>query len=721
MLAIYKKEIASYFRSMIGWLFLAVNLFFAGWNFRYYGLIAGYPYIAYVLSAILMIFLLSVPILTMRVFSEEARTRTDQLLYTAPVPVWKIIMGKYLALVTIFTMMVLALCLYPLVLKIYGPIPLGENYMAIFGFWLFGITCIAIGVFLSVLTESQIIAAVLTFFTLLLGAMMQGICDLISPVGNIVTDILQVFNITAFMEYELNGMLYLPSLLYYASVIFLCLFLTGFVITKRRWRVATHGIGKAVGSIFEVVIMALVIIAVNVGVSMIPGEYITLDITYNNINSLTPETKAYLETIDKPVTIYYLADAATMNETLHSTLTAMDEASDMITLSYVSPTENPYFYTSYMVNETDPAPEDNSMIVVCGEKYKLVNFLDCYLLEYQTQLNYATGEYEPTDYTIYAYDGEGRIVSALDYVTGDSNPKIYCIAGHDELDLTEELTGELASMIANANYDMETINLLTYDSIPEDAACIFMISPLRDYSDEEIAKIEAYLQTGGNAMIVAGFNESVSEFDNFYGLLEKYGLKMCSGLVMEEGSSFYNQQQYFLLPEIMDTEITEDVYSVFRNQYIYMPYSKGMKAEETLSDVTMVPLLMTTDYAYATASYNMETDETAPEMGPFILGAQASKVYPEGTSEIVVFTSEYFLWGDINRAVNGNNYTVFMKAVHALMGEEEASIIPPKTYSYDPVTMNSTARSIFSVLLIGIIPGGLALAGFNIWFLRRKY
>lgn len=713
MYAVYKKELASYFRSMIGWLFLAVNLFFAGWNFRYYGMMAGYPYMSYVLSAILMIFLLSIPILTMKVFSEEARTKTDQLLYTAPVSVWKIILGKYMALVTIFSAFLLILCFYPLVLRIYGSVPLGENYVAVFSFWLFGIACIAIGVFLSALTESQIIAAVLTFFTLLLGAMMQGICNLISASGNVITDILQVFNITSyFMNYGLNGMIYLPSILYYASVIFLCLFLTGFVILKRRWRVATHGIGKAVGNIFGIVIMTLVIIAVNIGVGMLPGELITLDITYNNLYSLLPETKAYLETLDQPVTMYYLADAAAMDETLHFTLTAMDENSDQITLINVSPTENPYFYASY----TDTMPMDNSVIVVCGDKYKVVGYSECYQREILRQVNYMTGEYEVVGYEVTGYDGEGRLSSAVDYVANGTDAKIYCIAGHDEL----ELDAALASLITNANYDMETINLLTYDAIPEDASCLFLIAPLQDYTDGELAKIETYLQTGGNAMIVVSFSDS-GELTNYYRLLQPYGLTVCPGLVMEEGSSYYNGQQYLLLPDIKDTEFTEDIYSAYRTKYIYMPYSKGMKTEETLSDVSLLVFLTTTEYAYSTTSYNMEVDETAPVMGPFILGAYAGKVYPDGMSEIVVFSSEYLLWPDINDAVGGNNYNVFMSTLHTLMGEEEAGIIPPKPFTYDPILMNTTARSIFSVILIGIIPGGLVLTGFNIWFLRRKY
>ena len=101
MRAIYRKEIKTFFGSMLGWVFLAVNLFFGALYFRANGLILGYPYVSYVISGVIFIFLCSLPIISMRTFAEEARLKTDQLLFTSPVPIWKIILGKYLALVTL--------------------------------------------------------------------------------------------------------------------------------------------------------------------------------------------------------------------------------------------------------------------------------------------------------------------------------------------------------------------------------------------------------------------------------------------------------------------------------------------------------------------------------------------------------------------------------------------------------------------------------------------
>lgn len=125
MLAIYKRELKSYFRSFIGFLFIAVTLFFLGLYFSVYNLMNGYPYFAYVVSSVTFLFMLSVPILTMRILAEEKRSKTDQLILTAPVSVGGIVMGKFLALLTIFAIPVAIICFYPLIMAQYGSVPMG--------------------------------------------------------------------------------------------------------------------------------------------------------------------------------------------------------------------------------------------------------------------------------------------------------------------------------------------------------------------------------------------------------------------------------------------------------------------------------------------------------------------------------------------------------------------------------------------------------------------
>ena len=180
MLAIYKRELKSYFRSFIGFLFIAVTLFFLGLYFSVYNLMNGYPYFAYVVSSVTFLFMLTVPILTMRVLAEERKQKTDQLLLTSPVSVSGIVMGKYLALVTIYAIPIAVLATYPLIMSKFGTVAFGSAYTALLGFFLLGCANLAIGVFISSLTESQVIAAVLTFVILFAFYMMNGISSFFS-------------------------------------------------------------------------------------------------------------------------------------------------------------------------------------------------------------------------------------------------------------------------------------------------------------------------------------------------------------------------------------------------------------------------------------------------------------------------------------------------------------------------------------------------------------
>ena len=180
MTAVYKRELRSYLTSMIGYIFIFFVLLLTGIYFSAYQLSAAYTKFEYTLSALTFVFLISVPILTMRVLAEERKQKTDQLLLTAPVSVEKIVMGKYLALVTVFAIPMVIICLYPLLMTKFGTVSLGMAYTAILGFFLLGCANLAIGVFISSLTESQVIAAVLTFVFLFAFYMMNGISSFFS-------------------------------------------------------------------------------------------------------------------------------------------------------------------------------------------------------------------------------------------------------------------------------------------------------------------------------------------------------------------------------------------------------------------------------------------------------------------------------------------------------------------------------------------------------------
>lgn len=164
---------------MVGCVFVAFLVAFTGIYFMAYNLTAGYPYFSYTLSGSLIVFLVGVPLITMRSFSEERKNKTDQLLLTAPVGLGKIVMGKYLAMVTVIAIPNVIFCVFPLIIRSQGTAYLMVDYLSIGVFFLLGCVYAAIGMFLSSLTESQIIAYISTFGILLVLYLWDGILSML--------------------------------------------------------------------------------------------------------------------------------------------------------------------------------------------------------------------------------------------------------------------------------------------------------------------------------------------------------------------------------------------------------------------------------------------------------------------------------------------------------------------------------------------------------------
>jgi ABC-2 type transport system permease protein len=170
MIAVFIRELRAYFQGIIGFVFMGFFLLISGLFFTAMNLLASSPDYNSVLGSITFIFLIVVPILTMRLFSEEARQRTDQLLLTSPLSLTAIVLGKYLAAQAVFVITLVITFTYPILLSTVtlGRIASAHIIGAYIGFFLLGSAFIAVGIFVSSLTDNQVIAAVATFGVLLL-------------------------------------------------------------------------------------------------------------------------------------------------------------------------------------------------------------------------------------------------------------------------------------------------------------------------------------------------------------------------------------------------------------------------------------------------------------------------------------------------------------------------------------------------------------------------
>lgn len=706
MFAIYKRELKSYFRSFIGLLFIAVTLFFVSLYYFVYNMLNGYPYISYSISSVIILFLISVPVLSMRIMAEEKRSKTDQLILTAPVSVGGIVMGKFLALLTIFAIPTAVVCTYPLIMSSFGSVPMGESYLAILGFFLYGMASIAIGLFISSLTESQVIAAVVSFIVLFLGYMMPSICSVVFTTENILSKLLGCFDMATPFTEMLNGTLNLQSVVYFLSLTALALFLSVQSIQKRRYSVSVKNLSFGAYSTGSIVLVVAIVVVINIVMGEMPSTWTSIDVTSEKLYSLTDQTKEFVAGIEEDVTIYVIAAEDSQDTTLGQTLQRYDDLSEHITVEYVDPNVNPRFYAQYTDSVTM-----NSLIVVSDKRSKVIDYNSIYETSYDYDYNYGSYSSSTT-----GYDGEGQITSALDYVLSDDMPKVYLTEGHGEYELSTSFTGALKK----ENADYETVNLMDYETVPEDAACLIINAAVSDFSADDRDKVIDYLDAGGSVILITGVTEE--ETPNLDAILDYMGLSVAEGLVVEQDEANYYRNPYYLLPKQSYTAYTSGLYNQY---YIFAPYAQGILINDAeAEDIAYSTFLSTSDRAFSKVGQmnvqNFEKEEGDID-GPFAIGISAVKELDETSSAtLIVYGCEQLFTDEANSMVSGANQVLFTNTVSSFVNHDVSVSIPVKSYEVSYLTVPQSKAVFVGLATMIIIPVGCLAAGFVIWFRRRK-
>ena len=286
MIAVLKHELRSAFHTLTVYLFCAALLCFVGVGAMYYNIQQSVANFEYVLDFVSIGLVVIIPVLTMRSFAEERKQKTDQLLYSLPLKPWQIVGGKYLSLVAVFLLPVAIICLYPYLFSRYGEVYLPGAYGALFAFFAMGAALIAVGMFISSLTDNQGFAAGIAivlflsnYYSVSLAEQVSAtgygsafaLCVIAALIGFIVKTLtknsmlalgvgggLVVLTLAAYFivpdKFEgllpgimeklslfdrftafVNGVFDLTALVFYASVIVLGLFLTVQSLEKRRY------------------------------------------------------------------------------------------------------------------------------------------------------------------------------------------------------------------------------------------------------------------------------------------------------------------------------------------------------------------------------------------------------------------------------------------------------------------------------------------------------
>lgn len=453
-------------------------------------------------------------------------------------------------------------------------------------------------------------------------------------------------------------------------------------------------------------IFIVIVVVINMIVGAIPSKYSQLDVSSSKLYTIGDETKKVLKALEKDVTIYQIAPSGSEDDTISNLLKRYEDESKHIKVEVKDPVVNPKFASEYTSDDL----ASNSLIVVCGDRNKVINYSDMY----STSVDYNTWQQTTT-----GFDGEGQITSAIGYVTSENLPIMYTLSGHGEQDLDSSFKED----IQKANIDIKELNLLTEGKVPDDADCLMIVSPTSDISEEEKTEILDYLEAGGKAMIFSDYSQD--DLPNFDAVLENYGVKRAAGIVFEGDSQHYGMQMpYYLVPTVNSTDASSETASA--GSYVLAPYAQGIQKTDDVRDtVTIDSILTTSDQAYSKTnmqSSNIEKEDGDVD-GPFDLGvAITEKLDDDKETQIVYYTTANLMASQVNQMVSGGNEKLLLESLNWMTSTDDSSSvsIPAKSLQSTSLTVTDYDAAFWKICTIGIIPGVFLVAGFLIWLKRRK-
>lgn len=692
MKAIYKRELRSYFNSMVGYVFIAALIFFVGIFFFANNLFSGYPKFSATLGNVLLILIICIAILTMKSMAEERRSRTDQMLLTYPVSLGSVVIGKYLAMVTVFIIPVALFCLCPLIIEATGTAYLAQDYASLLAFFLLGCMYIAVGMFISSLTESQIIAAVGTFGALLV---LYFWSDLVSFLPDAVGSVLGTFAPTdAFYNFVDLNVFDVSALVLYLSLTAFFVFLTVQVLRRKR---------GAQAAVLSVIVLAIVVV-VNLIMGQVPTNYKELDISDNKIYTVSDEALEYLGTLEEEVEIIVFAteeeldfavsntSGTQVNISLSRYLNSYAAKSNKISLRYVDTVAHPTTAAEYDTTS-------DTIVVRCEAtgKQKVLSFYDLIPYDVTYMMYYST-------FVATGFDGDGALTSAIDNVTNESNRKFYQLTGHSETELGETA----ANAIDKVNVELGSINLLK-EAIPEDCDLLIANAPTVDLADDELVILQEYLASGGQVMALLSGR---IELPNWNALLAEYGLQMEYGLIMD-GQRNYSQMSgdgLFVIDPVLSTSssVTEDISD---NSQALLMYPGGMTQIDPARDtITVTPFMTTSSEGYLYVGEGQDLVQ-----GQYVLGAVAE----EGESRLIAISSEYMVEEGLLTAYSGmSNLSIFMQAATDSFEDVSDITIPTKSLT---TTHNLVSNvGMWGIAYVIFIPLIVLVGGLIYWIKRRK-
>ena len=445
-------------------------------------------------------------------------------------------------------------------------------------------------------------------------------------------------------------------------------------------------------------IVIAIVIVFNMIVNLIPENKRQFDISSTNIYEISSKSKKIINKVDHDVTFYVLAEKSSTDKRIKTFINKYASLSDKIHIKWIDPVLHPSALTKY-------GAEENNIVISCKKTNRTttVSFDDILV---------SSASYYSTSSSASSFDGDGQLTSALNYVTSNKEYKAYYTSGHGESSLSSEVT----SLLTKSRISTSDLLLMTATSIPDDCDLLIIDGATSDFTKDEVKLLSSYLKKGGKVVtLLAQTNKSMK---NLYGLLKDYGLTVQSGYIADTERS-YQGNYYYLIPNL---SVSGDMASGISSNSVMMINSKGMTQSTPVRDS------ISTDAFMTTSSNGYAVTEKKQTQGTYVLGATSTesvkvknskgkKVTKE--SRLTVYGSNMLIDEQITSSFSSlENLTLFTNSVTASLDNADNVSISPKSLE---VSYNTIAHpGPFSILVVFVIPVGLIIGGFIVWFRRRR-
>ncbi len=710
-----RKELRAYFGSLFAYAVLSVSLALAGFFFYtdlvffivWGGVSLPKGLWTYFFVDVRFVMLFLIPALTMRLLAEEKKLGTMELLWTYPIRELSIILGKFLAALVVFLLLLVATLLYPLLIQTVYPVEWGPVLAGYLGLFLLGAAFIAVGLFISSLTDNQVVAAMATFGVLVLFWFLTWNE---AATGEMFPELLRHLSLFDRFQNFAQGAIDSQEVVFFVCVTLLFLALAWQSLQSRRWR----GGGEftslraffSAPSRYNWLVMAII----NVGLVTLLIGVETLAIRYNRHWDLTPTKELSLSAQSRQI-LENLQDNVQVTAFYGERPEVYDILRDLLG-QYAA--ESPYFhYTLLPLNRNRALAEEYGIrgygygkgVVELGDRWKVVNVGEA-------SLNAAILSVMQTDQkVIYFLTGHG-----------ENNPRGYGARGYSAA----------SRALEEENFQVKQLDLGREEEIPQDATVIVISGPRSDLLPEEEEKLTAFIRRGGNIL----FMLDPVDMPVLTQLLGEYGVVLSDDVVYDPENRLLEGDP--LTPRIV---LYNQDHPIVQNFAAYTLFSRarsvGTQTNGQTRDFIVTPFAQTGPGSWARLgdkevradAVDMEDFKVRP--GPIPVAAAVTVKLDAGARpedgkqaglDQAAPEARLVVYGDSDFANNYffnilGNRDFFLNTVHWLAEEEEfIATRPPKEETalpFSPLLLTARqSRLIFwtvgilqpaFVLLVGII------------------